>query len=240
MREFQQSGDKITPLFRQKGQMQDSVLLDLLNYWERLRGGRIAPMRSEIDPREIRNALEYTFILEQTKLGQIRFRLAGSKLGDLLGMELRGMPAYALIAPESRDNFTDILTEVLADPKIIHLQLVNQPEGLGEHKAQMLLLPMRNDAGKINRILGCISSIDARMKPPCRFAISGKKTTRIVSSQTEIHDPVSAGFAEQTQPFTPRIKPTDKPALRGLEGGNTLDRSRMRRTRPYLRLVTDD
>ena len=240
MREFQQQGEKITPLFRQKGQMQDSVLLDLLSYWERLRGGRIAPMRSEIDPRVIRDALEYTFILEQTELGQIRFRLAGSKLGDLLGMELRGMPAYALIAPEGRDYFTDILTEVLADPKIIHLQLASQPEGFGKQTAQMLLLPMRNDAGQINRILGCVSSIDARMKPPCRFTISTKKTTRIVSSQTVKHEPVSAGFAEQTQPFTPRIKPTDKPTLRGLDGGRTLDRSRMRRTRPYLRLVTDD
>ncbi|MBV1865882.1 MAG: PAS domain-containing protein [Rhodobacteraceae bacterium] len=240
MREFLQSGEKITPLFRQKGQMQDPVLLDLLNYWERLRGGRIAPMRSEIDPREISGALEYTFILEHTKLNQIRFRLAGNKLCDLLGMELRGIPAYALIAPESRDYFTDILTELLAEPKIIHLQLTSQPEGFGEQTAQMLLLPMRNDAGQINRILGCVSSIDARIKPPCRFTISGKKTTRIVSSQTVMHDHVSAGFAEETQPFTPRTKPTDKPVLHGLDGGSTLDRSRMRRTRQYLRLVTDD
>lgn len=240
MREFQHSGEKITPLFKQEGQMQDPVLLDLLNYWERLRGGRIAPLRSEIDPREFRGALEYTFILELTKLNQIRFRLAGSKLCDLLGMELRGMPAYALIASDSRDYFTDILTELLADPKVIHLQLTSQPEGFGEQTAQMLLLPMRNDAGQINRILGCVSSIDARIKPPSRFTISGKKTTRIVSSQPVMHDHVSAGFAERTQQFTPRTKPTGKPVLHGLDGGRKLDRSRMPRTRPYLRLVTDD
>jgi len=243
MREFRQSKQNITPLFRQERHMQDPVLIDLLNYWEQLRAVHIAPLRSEIDPREIRGALDYTFILEQTKLGEVRFRLAGNKLGDLLGMELRGMPAYALIAPDSRGKFTEILTEILNDPKIIHLKLTSEPQGFKPNDAQMLLLPMRNDAGQINRVLGCVSSLDARLKPPCRFTITSTKITRIISSQTSLHNHRSAGLAEEQQEFRPRAtpsKPTEFPALRGLEGGSTLDRSRMRKTKPYLWLVTDD
>ncbi len=64
MRDFGKMGETVTPLFRQEQSMQDPVILYLLNYWERLRAGRIAPMRSELDPREIRDALDHTFILD--------------------------------------------------------------------------------------------------------------------------------------------------------------------------------
>lgn len=243
MREFRQSGENITALFHHERQMQDPVLIDLLNYWERLRADQIAPLRSEIDPREIRDTLDVTFILERTKLGEIRFRLAGNKLGNLLGMELRGMPAYALIDPASRDEFSGILSEILTDPKIIHLQLISRSEGHGRTKAQMLLLPMRNDTGEINRILGCVSSIDGRTKPPCRFAIIGKKITRIVSSQSLLKEPVVDGFAEDQQTFSPLPappKPTEPTGLHSIDGGRTLEPNRDRKSRPHLRLVTDD
>ena len=104
MKQINHDEQKVVSMLKFQGAHMFPVIKEVEAYWEGLRAGRLVPLRSEIDPREIRGALEHTFILEHTKLNEIRFRLAGNKLGDLLGMELRGMPAYALIAPECREN----------------------------------------------------------------------------------------------------------------------------------------
>ncbi len=54
-------------------------------YWEGLRQGRDVPMRSDIDPRGIEDALEYAFILERIAPGLARLRVAGSHLSDVMG-----------------------------------------------------------------------------------------------------------------------------------------------------------
>lgn len=212
--------------------MQDPVLVDLLSYWERLRAGRVAPSRSEIDPREITSALEHTFILEYRSIGDIRFRLAGMQLNDLLGMDLRGMPARSLIALEDRNDFEDILVDLLAEPKIVELRLENVTDD-GRSTARMLLLPMQNDRGEIARILGCMTVSGAALAPPQRFRVAGKADTRIVTGP-EAARPVPldatpvAGFAEAAVPFRP--KGAGKPAMT----------RRLSTEKPYLRLVRED
>ena len=64
-------------------------------YWTALLTGDSVPMRSQIDPRGLENILEYTFILERIAPSLARFRLAGSHLNNLAGMEVRGMPLTA-------------------------------------------------------------------------------------------------------------------------------------------------
>jgi len=71
--------------------MSDPILESLKSYWENLRAGRVAPYRSEIDPREFKHALENMFILEIVGDKNIRVRLAGMKMCEMMGMEVRGM-----------------------------------------------------------------------------------------------------------------------------------------------------
>ena len=75
-------------------------------YWEALRGTRIVPKRSEIDPRGIEGALENAFIVERVAPGIARLRIAGSHLNDLMGMEVRGMPLTALFNPGASTCWT--------------------------------------------------------------------------------------------------------------------------------------
>ena len=243
MRNFGQMGATVTPLFRQERVMQDPVILDLLSYWERLRAGRIAPMRSELDPREIRGALDHTFVLELTRYGTVRFRLAGIKICDLMGMELRGMPAHSVVDLDERKVFDAVLADLLADPKIVELQLVNRQARPNLGTARMLLLPMRSETGKISRILGCVSVHGGRSDPPQRFAITERKDTRIVSSQKVKPEQIATGFAEPQEDFTPRPakpKPVENPHFQSVQGGNSLNPEKMRKTRPHLRLVKDE
>ncbi|MCP5073496.1 MAG: PAS domain-containing protein [Rhodobacteraceae bacterium] len=223
--------------------MQDPVLLDLLTYWERLRADRVAPLRSELDPREIRGALDHTFILEHTGPDDVRFRLAGSSVCDRMGMELRGMPARSVIDPDSRAKFDAILTDLLADPKIVELH--SQPNS-ADHSvgtARMLLLPMQSEAGSINRILGCISQAGLAQSPPRRFVITKQKTTRIVSSQTPRPTVFARGFAESEPEYSagsPAPKSPEPPVFQSFEGGKRPDSVRGRITRPNLQIVKDE
>lgn len=72
----------------------DSV--ELFLYWNRLRGKRPAPRRTEIEPRQIKSMLGDTFILEKDARGEAIFRLAGTRLCASYGRELKGY-AFPLI-----------------------------------------------------------------------------------------------------------------------------------------------
>lgn len=61
----------------------------MFRYWNRLRAGRPAPSRSEIDPTTIRKWLPDIFILEFDDARSVRFRLAGTRICSVFGHELR-------------------------------------------------------------------------------------------------------------------------------------------------------
>ncbi len=153
------------------------------------------------------------------------------------------MPARSVIDLDARDEFDSILADLLGDPKIIELQLTDRQINVVSGTARMLLLPMQNDSGKICRVLGCISFLGAKTSPPRRFLISNQKTTRIVSTQKVTPEQIVTGFAEKQDSFKPppsRPERVEKPSLQSLDGGCSLDRARMRKTRPKLWLVKDD
>jgi hypothetical protein len=200
--------NNITELNLYRTPMKNPILVEMLEHWENLRGGRIAPSRSEIDPRQIENALRHAFIIERVADGEARFRIAGMGLCDLMGMEVRAMPANSVILPDNRDQFSTIVQGLFSTPEIIELSLETVAPGQRRLKADMLLLPMMNDLGEITRILGCLVANGAATSPPHRFAITSHKVTRIIASS---HQPKRSrprrqrvdGFAEAQQRFTP-------------------------------------
>jgi hypothetical protein len=68
----------------------------LFDYWNRQRGERSAPTRSEIDPAAIRHVLGDTFMLAADFIDAIRFRLAGTRVCALFGREIKGEGFCAL------------------------------------------------------------------------------------------------------------------------------------------------
>ncbi|MCI4663830.1 MAG: PAS domain-containing protein [Neomegalonema sp.] len=137
----------------------------LFNYWEELRQGRAAPYRSELDPRAISSLLETTFILEHTPEATPRFRLAGTKLCDQFGMELRGMSALAFWTGESRTRMRDLLRRVVTEPCVGHVICTVETRSGYLYEAEFVYLPLRSDLGEMTRILGCahyMGGVDAR------------------------------------------------------------------------------
>lgn len=206
--------------------MQDPVLVRVLDYWERLRDGRLAPPRAELDPREIADALDHTFILELTRADDIRFRLSGMALNGLMGMDLRSMPGRALFGLGSRAAFEEVVRDLLAEPKVVELRLraaEGEAGGTGAVRGRMLLLPMLNDRGEMTRVLGCLRTEGRILAHPQRFEIVEVATTRIVA-ESRAARPRPAGLGEAPAPFD--------------RGGR--ERRRHASERPYLRLVRNE
>ena len=100
----------------------DRILAELRGYWESLRQGRAIPARADVEPRGIRRALDYAFVLERIAPGAARFRLAGRHLIDLMGMEVRGMPVCSFMNTSSRGRLSDVLESVFRGPQIAEIR----------------------------------------------------------------------------------------------------------------------
>ena len=62
----------------------------LFDYWNSVRGDRVAPRRFDIEPGRLGPVLPDTFILERKDDGALIYRLAGTRLCDSFGADLRG------------------------------------------------------------------------------------------------------------------------------------------------------
>ncbi len=173
-------------------------------YWTALLTGEGVPMRSQIDPRGLENILEYTFILERIAPGLARFRLAGSHLNNLAGMEVRGMPLTAFFEPDARDDVKSLLNQVLTGPAVVELGLLSKGKlGRTSLQARMILLPLRSDLGDVSRVLGVMVSDGTIGATPRRFIVSDHRVNTISDlQQPPMPVPQQAeGFAEDQTAF---------------------------------------
>ncbi|WP_428925221.1 PAS domain-containing protein [Marinibacterium sp. SX1] len=196
-------------------------------YWTALREDGGIPMRSQIDPRGMSSTLEYTFILERIAPGMARFRIAGQHLCGLAGMEVRGMPLTAFFTPVARPEVSATLETVFDRPAVAELDLRGEVARTGapSTSARMLMMPLRSDFGRVDRILGAMMSTE-RGRPartPVRFEISSARLRNIdgapggierADAPPESGAPNTAfppGFGEPSVEFgeAPRPRPVD-------------------------------
>lgn len=183
----------------------DRILGGLRGYWEGLRQGRAIPSRGDVEPRGIRRALDYAFILERIAPGAARFRLAGRHLIDLMGMEVRGMPLCAFLNTSSRGRLSDVLESVFRGPQIAEMVL-ESPASYGRPamSGRMLLMPLRSDLGDVTRALGCLVCEGVVGESPRRFdLISDQEFPVIPGAKVLEPSPSRAGFAEPAAPWKP-------------------------------------
>lgn len=208
----------------------------LFEYWSDLRGGRAAPYKSEVTARGVGRALAgNTFILERLSDGAMRFRLAGSRLFDVFGLEVRGMSALSIMDGDSRTRFRSLVEECLAGPAVGAMTCIaNTPDG-EEITLEIILAPLRSDFDQMNRVLGGVHVLDQEQDEietaPRRCRITAAHTLSFEDGERgfEIDGPV-AGFAEEQAPFE-----MDRPALKPIEGGAPSGERR----RGHLKLVED-
>ena len=171
-------------------------------YWDGLRGMDLIPRRRLIEPHGLRDALAHVFLVERIAPGLARFRLAGTHLTQLMGMEVRGMPLSALLDPVSREGARVLVEAVFSGPSIVELVLESD-RGLARPALQgrMILLPVSDDDGVCNRALGCLVTEGEIGRGPRRFAIT-RQRTETVRPRAPAAKPAPA-FAEEARSFSP-------------------------------------
>lgn len=142
-----------TRLMRQNGS------IELFQYWNRLRNGRPAPQRTEIEPADIKSLLADTFILEKDSRGEPVFRLAGTRICAIFARELKGFAFNSLWSDRDTAMIARLAEDSFANNSVVVMTFEGRSAKERNLDFEMVLLPLAG--GQDNqRALGSIIPVD--------------------------------------------------------------------------------
>lgn len=220
---IQTASENVVACWQRKHTMAHPTIRDVIEYWDRLRASRDVPNRSDIDTREISEVLSYTFILDRARPDAVRFRLSGTHVNELMGLDVRGMPFHAVFELSERKSLMEHVETVFTGPCRLDLGLISDAEGRAPLDGWMALLPLRNIDGEISRALGVLVTEGVIGQPPRRFRLRRTNLTPLRAGRPALgtqYDGAS-GLAEAPAPWTPPppITSDKRPILRVVKGG---------------------
>ncbi len=185
------------------------------SYWSGLRVEGSVPLRSQIDPRGIEDALENAFLIERIASGMAKIRVAGMHVSGLMGMEVAGMPISSLITPSHRDDFARCLEQVFSTPSILRIELKAE-DGFGKPSldAHIELYPLRSDFGDITRALGVLVTNGRIGRAPRRFEIVRMTVTQLTEANQNAALTPAPEKASAPKPSAKPAAATPKPAAK--------------------------
>ena len=132
----------------------------LFSYWNNLRGNRPAPDRREIEPSDIRELLGDTFILEVNQaFKSVSFRLAGTRLCNAYGRELKGLGFLVLWDEQDNLSIINSIRDVHSQNRACTISCIAQTLGNRFCEYEVLLLPLQNGQNAAKRIMGVASPV---------------------------------------------------------------------------------
>jgi hypothetical protein len=140
--------------------MKNGATQELYAYWNTLRGARPAPRRDEVDPIAIPHSLPEIFLLELQEGGRIAVRLAGTRLCELYGRELRGISASSLWSAQSRSEVDKVLRDVMAEAAVAVIAADARKEGRSVGAFELVVTPLADAAGTCRYIIGALACTD--------------------------------------------------------------------------------
>lgn len=143
----------------------------LYEMWNALRGDRPVPFRAELDAHRIGAKAPFLAILEYVGPSNFRIRIAGDRLNKWFGLELRGMSALSLLDNDARNHFQAALNRVTAEPAVAAVHGAARGPDDKKSRFELVLMPMRSDFGRIDRVLVGLWLLDipALSKGPFRL-----------------------------------------------------------------------
>lgn len=170
-------------------------------HWDALRAGRLAPLRAELDPKPLAHCLDVMFVAELVAPSVARLRLCGQQLGDLLGMEPRGMPLSVFFNGEARPELANALAQVAQGARAVMPLRSDAGQGQPAIDGLLALMPLADADGGITRMLGVLETRGPAGRAPRRFRLSAP--LRMAGDTLPAPAPARAG----------------KPRLRVIRGG---------------------
>jgi len=138
--------------------MKSNAAKMLYNYWNEIRGARIAPRRFEIEPTSIAGILPETFILQYQNPQSVDFRLSGTLVCDLFAREFRGQSIYSMWHDEDRGVLQDGIVSIVDNGSILLVEIDGVTKSGREISLEMIMMPLIHGGDNISRIIGTISA----------------------------------------------------------------------------------
>ena len=198
--------------------MNQNGSITLFHYWNRLRDGRAAPKRSEVEPADIKALLADTFILERDTRGEAVFRLAGTRLCAGYGRELKGFSFPSLWRDKDQRLVSRLIHGVFEQKSVVLITYEGFSRNGRSNHFELLALPL--DGGVENpRCLGVISAVE---KP---FWLGADPITDALIDAIRVIDPDREPMFLKNRPeiSVPSLAPTE---LEAPETISALGRSR--------------
>jgi hypothetical protein len=129
----------------------------LYAYWNEVRHGRLAPRRFDVEPARIAGILAETTILERIDNQTFRFRLAGTRITEHFGAELRGQNFLELWPDRDRETLARRLAALQSQGGALVLDI--EARGASDRVVtfEAVLLPLVHTRDVVDRFLGAIS-----------------------------------------------------------------------------------
>ena len=134
--------------------MKHATTRELYDYWNRVRGGERAPLRSAIEPSDIRRILSEMFILEVLERDNYFVRLAGTRVCALYCREIKGTNVLDLWSGEDRQAMATLAAAVSEDGAAAVVTISAWTAREQEVQCELILLPLRHGGTRFDRVLG--------------------------------------------------------------------------------------
>ena len=133
----------------------------LFRYWNSLSEGDRPPYRRDIEPHRIKPVLPNTFILQFLDPDHIVFRLAGTRICEIYGREFRDQNFLKMWDENAERGIQMLVDKVLSSETAGLIDYVAETFDKTRIQSEILLLPLRDEAGDITRLLGCAVQLNS-------------------------------------------------------------------------------
>jgi hypothetical protein len=133
---------------------------ELFAYWNKQRGSRPVPDRTDIEPGAIRSVLGDTFILDADRRTGHPFRLAGTRVCALFCRELKGEAFAALWDGDEQDEVNARIGIVAEESTGMIAAAAARNSNGAALDLELLLLPLASLGEQRRRIIGMLIPLD--------------------------------------------------------------------------------
>ncbi|MEZ5832560.1 MAG: PAS domain-containing protein [Dongiaceae bacterium] len=145
----------LTNLARSLDSITDPKLVRVHDYWQQARAGKPMPARNDIDPLDLRYCLGWVCLVDVVRepdRHRFRFRLDGSHIAHLTGMDLTGRHADELEDPPYRDLVTAVYDRVVATKAPVFIANIAHWRDRG-YRVEQVAMPLSNDGETVTGLM---------------------------------------------------------------------------------------
>lgn len=134
-------------------QVHNPALKPLCEFWDEVRGDRLLPNASDVDPSQIAYILKDIAILDVITEMNIQYRLAGTGIAERMGADPTGNNLIEMTAPETRATVSKILNLIVSHPVGCIATYENIYNTGKRAVIESLYLPLQRGEGQADRIV---------------------------------------------------------------------------------------